>query len=195
MKPLPPSFFRRSSVQVAPDLLGCYLVKQENDVLLLGRIVEVEAYLGADDAASHAFRGLTARNRSMFAAGGVAYVYLIYGMHHCLNVVTGEAGDGQAILIRALEPLRGIERMAQRRGGRPITQLCNGPGKLCQAFAIDRRFDGHDLTAGRVLWLAESTAPVTAIRQGSRIGVRGDEQARTRPWRFYLADSPYISRA
>ncbi|NOZ48942.1 MAG: DNA-3-methyladenine glycosylase [Chloroflexi bacterium] len=193
MSSLAHSFLARPAPLVAPQLLGCYLIKAEGEQTLVGRIVEVEAYLGDEDAASHAYRGLTARNRSMFGPPGLAYVYLIYGVHHCLNVVTGPKNDGQAVLIRAIEPLTGIPLMQERRQQRPLGQLTNGPGKLCQAFGIDRRFDGHDLTQGVGLWLAAGSTPLQNITAGPRIGVRGDDVARSIPWRFYLPHNPFVS--
>jgi len=192
-EPLPRAFFARSAVEVAPDLLGNVLVREIDGHRLAGRIVEVEAYLGREDAASHAFRGPTPRNRSMFGPPGHAYVYLIYGVHHCLNVVTGPEGDGQAVLIRALEPLEGHEIMRFRRGGVPDRQLTNGPGKLCQALGIDRRLDGHDLCVGEILWLEPGPKPSEPICAGPRVGVRGDALALERPWRFYLKDNPFLS--
>ncbi len=186
-------FYERSAVTVARDLLGHWLVREIAGVRLVGRIVETEAYLGEEDAASHAFRGPTPRNRSMFGPPGHAYVYLIYGVHHCLNIVTGPEGKGQAVLIRAVEPLEGIERMRQHRKDVPIRQLTNGPGKLCQAFAIDKSLDGHDLCVGETLWLERGLPPQETICQSPRIGVRGDEKALTRPWRFYLKNNPFVS--
>lgn len=190
---LPLSFFARPAPLVAPDLLGCMLVRKIDGQRLAGRIVETEAYLGREDAASHAYRGPTARNRAMFGPPGHAYVYLIYGVHHCLNVVTGPKEEGQAVLIRALEPLAGLESMRARRGRRALQDLCSGPGKLCQAFAIDRSLDGHDLMAGVGLWLEAGPPPATSILAGPRVGVRGDGLALQRPWRFYLQGNPHVS--
>jgi DNA-3-methyladenine glycosylase len=190
---LPRVFYARSAIEVAPALLGKVLVREHGGVRLAGRIVEVEAYLGEEDAASHAFRGPTPRNRSMFGPPGHAYVYLIYGVHHCLNIVTGPEGEGQAVLIRALEPLEGLEIMRQRRGRVPDRHLTNGPGKLCQALAIDRRLDGHDLCLGELLWVEDGPPPAEPICRGPRVGVRGDERALTRPWRFFLQGNRYVS--
>ena len=192
-EPLPRSFYARSAVEVAPDLLGSVLVRVWQGRVLRGRIVEVEAYLGSEDAASHAYRGPTPRNRSMFGPPGHAYVYLIYGIHHCLNIVTGPEGEGQAVLIRALEPLEGLDIMRARRGDVSDRNLTNGPGKLCQALAIDRRLDGHDLCLGERLWLEQGPPPSEAICTGPRIGVRGDDLALQRPWRFFLRDNPFVS--
>ncbi|RME85912.1 MAG: DNA-3-methyladenine glycosylase, partial [Caldilineae bacterium] len=192
LAPLPAAFYGRSALEVAPELLGCYLIRDLGHVRLVGRIVEVEAYLGREDAASHAYRGPTPRSRVMFGPAGRAYVYFIYGAHHCLNVVTGAVGEGQAILIRALEPLEGLEEMKRRRRRQAVEQLANGPGKLCQAFAIDRSFSGHDLTRGQALWLARGEE-VGQIYSSPRVGVRGDSRALQAPWRFYVPGSPCVS--
>ncbi len=187
-------FYARHAAEVAPDLLGKILVRVWEGQRLAGRIVEVEAYSGEDDAASHAFRGPTPRNRSMFGPAGHAYVYLIYGVHHCLNIVTGQEGDGQAVLIRALEPLEGLEVMQSLRGKKDLHQLTNGPGKLCQALAIDRKLDGHDLCLGEVLWVESAPPPQEPIMTSPRVGVRGDPLALRRAWRFFLKGNPFVSR-
>lgn len=173
-------------------------------VRLSGRIVEVEAYVGEEDQASHARFGRTMRNAPMYGLPGRAYVYFIYGMHHCFNVVTEREGYPAAVLIRALEPLEGLEEMrvrrwpepAEGRGDRPDEQLTSGPARLCQALGIDRRFDGADLCApGALLFLEEDASiPDGAVVTGPRIGVRGDEVAVTIPWRFYVRDSQHVSR-
>ncbi|NPA90098.1 MAG: DNA-3-methyladenine glycosylase [Chloroflexi bacterium] len=193
--PIPRSFYDRPTVQVAQELLGHYLVREYEGQLLVGRIVETEAYVGLDDKASHASVGRTARNAVMFGPPGYAYVYLIYGVHHCLNVVTERPGYPAAVLIRALEPVEGVEVMRRLRGGRADRELTNGPGKLCQALAIDLRFNGHDLCLGRELWVAQGeSVPPEEIVRGPRVGVRGDERALTVPWRFAIRGNPYVSR-
>ena len=169
-----------------------------------GRIVEVEAYIGEEDQASHARFGRTKRNAPMYGPPGHAYVYFIYGMHHCFNVVTEREGYPAAVLIRALEPLEGLEEMRVRRwseptdepGGRPDTRLTSGPARLCQALDIDRHFDGADLCAPDALLFLEEEAsiPDEDVVTGPRIGVRGDEVAVTIPWRFYVRDNRYVSR-
>ncbi len=195
LEPLPRSFYNRDTVQVAKDLLGAYLVRELEGRLLVGRIVETEAYVGPDDRASHASVGRTSRNAAMFGPPGYAYVYVIYGVHHCLNVVTEREGFPAAVLIRALEPIEGIEVMRKLRGGRPDRELTNGPGKLCQALAIDLRFYGHDLCAGREVWIAsDGLRPGEDVVQAPRVGVRGDERALTVPWRFAIKGNPYVSR-
>lgn len=185
--PLPRDFFLRPTLVTARDLLGRTLVRMLDGQRLAGRISEVEAYIGEDDLASHAARGITPRNRPMYGSGGQAYVYLIYGMYHCLNVVTEGEGFPAAVLIRAIQPLEGLARMESHRPGRPRRSLADGPAKLCQALAIDRRLDGWDLTAGAALWL-EAGAPVSeeAVRATPRINVGGDALARTIPWRFVV---------
>ena len=195
LRPLPRAFYDRDTVQVARDLLGALLVREIDGQFLVGRIVETEAYVGLDDKASHASVGLTERNQVMFGPPGYAYVYVIYGVHHCLNVVTEQEGFPAAVLIRALEPLAGIEMMRQHRGGRPDVELTNGPGKLCQALGIDLNLYGHDLTQGTVLWIAEGV-PVDDkdVVIGPRVGVRGDRRARTVPWRFAIHGNPYVSK-
>jgi DNA-3-methyladenine glycosylase len=195
MTALPPAFFARPPVLVAPDLLGCLLVREWAGERLAGRVVEVEAYGGAEDAASHAHRGPTDRNRVMFGPAGHAYVYFIYGMHFCLNAVTGQEGEASAVLIRAVEPAAGIETMRRRRGQNKVQALCNGPGKLCQALAIDRALNGLDLTLGSGLWLESGPRPSEGIVIGPRLGVRGDAAALAAPWRFWLAGNPFVSRA
>jgi DNA-3-methyladenine glycosylase len=184
--PLPPGFYSRPTLDVARDLLGRTLVRTLDGRCLTGRICEVEAYVGEADLASHAARGPSARNRSMYGPGGLAYVYLIYGLHHCLNVVTEAAGFPAAVLIRTIEPLEGLAAMQANRAG-PLHRLVDGPAKLCQALAIDRRLDGHNLTAGIELWLeAGEPVPDAAVQTTPRVNVGGDERSKTIPWRFVL---------
>jgi DNA-3-methyladenine glycosylase len=194
---LPRSFYARPTLKVARELLNQRLVRAFEGHRLSGRIVEVEAYVGMEDAASHARFGETERNAAMFGPPGHAYVYLIYGIHHCLNLVTQERGFPAAILIRALEPIEGLEIQQRLRGPeRPFKDLTRGPGRLCQALAIDRSFDARDLcTPESPLWVEkEPGAPPEVIAQSPRIGVTGDEEARSIPWRFYIQDSPWVSR-
>lgn len=197
-------FYARDTLTVARELLGQRLVRLLEGKRASGRIVEVEAYTGEQDKASHARFGRTRRNRPMYGPPGHAYVYLIYGIHHCLNVVTERDGFPAAILIRALEPLEGIEAMRRRRqtavaggrGNRPNVLLTSGPGRLCQALGIDRRFDGADLCApDALLFVTEDAAvPDEAVATGARVGVRGDEVAVTVPWRFTIQGNRYVSR-
>lgn len=190
---LPRSFFARPSPEVGPDLLGRILVRRAGDGrLLTARIVEAEAYQ-EDDPASHSFRGRTNRTEVMFGPPGHAYVYFTYGMHHCMNVVTGSTGEGSAVLLRAAEPLEGLEEMARRRGTNDPRALCSGPGRLCQALGIDRAENGLDLVRGRQLWLLEGV-PFTQskISVGSRVGITSGTE---RPWRFSVKGDRFVSRA
>lgn len=196
MSRLERDFFARDTLVVARELLGQRLVRLLEGKRLSGYIVEVEAYIGEEDQASHAHPGRTARNATMYGPAGHAYVYLIYGMHHCLNIVTDREGYPAAILIRALEPVEGIEEMRARRGNRPLTQLTSGPARLCQALAIDRRLDGADMCAPEAHLFVERGTPVPdeSVATSPRVGVRGDEVALTVPWRFYIHGNSYVSR-
>ena len=192
-QPLPADFYQRPTLEVARDLLGRTLVRTLLGQRLAGRISEVEAYVGEDDLASHAARGPSPRNRAMYGPGGLAYVYLIYGMYHCLNVVTEGAGFPAAVLIRSIEPLEGRESMKENRASGARNGLTDGPAKLCQALALDRRLDGHDLAAGVELWLeAGEPVPDAAVQTTPRINVGGDPQARSVPWRFVLRYPPTL---
>ncbi len=192
MAPIPRPFFARSGPEVAPELLNKLLVRGGR----VGRIVEVEAYAGAVDPASHAFRGRTARNATMFGPAGHLYVYFTYGMHFCANVVCGAEGEASAVLLRALTAVDGIEEMRAARGpaGRRDRDLCSGPGKLCQAFGLDRSFDGADLVTGGLGVTVDDDGTPPPARPGvsGRIGisVAGDV-----PWRFYVAGAVGLSRS
>jgi DNA-3-methyladenine glycosylase len=189
---LPRSFYRRPSLEVAPDLLGRTLARVLPDgTRLAGRIVEVEAYR-EDDPASHSFRGRTARTEVMFGPPGHLYVYFTYGVHFCMNVVAGEVGEGSAVLLRAAEPLEGLDRMAAHRGLTDPRLLCSGPGRLCQAFAVGRPQNGVDLVRGAEVRI-EAGTPVVAgqVLAGPRVGIR---VATDRPWRFVAAESRFVSR-
>jgi DNA-3-methyladenine glycosylase len=189
-------FFARDTLSVARDLLGRWLVRRLGGERVSGRIVEVEAYIGEEDEASHARPGRTRRNEPMYGPPGHAYVYLIYGMYHCFNVVTEHEGFPAAILIRALEPLEGLGTMRERRGDRPDEQLVSGPGRLCEALGIDRQFDGADLCAPDARLFLETGEPVSddRVAMGPRINVRGNETALNAPWRFYVEGNRYVSR-
>jgi len=189
---LPRSFFTRPSPEVGPDLLGRILVRRVDDgTLLTARIVEAEAYQ-EDDPASHSYRGRTNRTEVMFGPAGHVYVYFTYGMHHCMNVVTGSTGEGSAVLLRAAEPLEGLEEMARRRGTNDPRMLCSGPGRLCQALGIDRAENGLDLVRGRQLWLLEGApVPPSMISVGSRVGITSGTE---RPWRFSVRGDRFVSR-
>lgn len=183
---------------VAPKLLGQYLVHRTKRETYVARIVETEAYGGsyrrqADDGA-HSFRGLTKRTEPMFCAGGVAYVYLIYGMYHCVNVVTGPAGEGQAVLIRAVEPICGIEAMAANRGlAKAGVNLTNGPGKLCQAMNITLAQNRLDLTGTELFIARPAEKKRFSVVQTKRVHIDYAVKGNHFPWRFYIRNNPYVS--
>ncbi|WCK54428.1 DNA-3-methyladenine glycosylase [Aneurinibacillus sp. Ricciae_BoGa-3] len=219
---LPQEFYSRNTIDVARDLLGKYLIHQSDSSCRAGKIVETEAYMGPEDKAAHSYNGRrTDRNEVMYGPPGYAYVYFIYGKHFCINAVTAAVGSPEAVLIRALEPVSGIEEMALARYGKPgpLTTkerygLTNGPGKLCQALGINRSDNGrflggdglyissglpfqpegeHPQLEGQDLQLpnpAQSFEVVCA----PRIGVDYAEEAAAYPWRFYIKDSPFVSR-
>jgi DNA-3-methyladenine glycosylase len=229
MHPLPRSFYDRDALEVAPELLGKILVRVPPGspagvrapgdsgasgasrggssptpaAVRTGRIVEIEAYRGEADAASHAFRGRTPRSATMFGPAGHLYVYFTYGMHHCANVVCGPDGTPGAVLLRALEPLQGTEAMRAARfgpagSGRPADSLCSGPGRLCQALGIDRSHDGADLVLGEQgIWVAagEGGVEVPVVSSGPRIGLgeRVGAVAMSRPWRYWIEGNRNVS--
>jgi DNA-3-methyladenine glycosylase len=196
MSRLSRDFYAGDTLTVARGLLGRRLVRILDGNRLSGRIVEVEAYIGEADQASHARPGRTRRNAPMYGPPGHAYVYLIYGMYHCLNVVTERQGFPAAILIRGLEPLEGLAVMRERRGGRPDEQLTSGPGRLCEALSIDRQLDRADLCAPDARLFLEMGEPVSdnSVAVGPRINVRGNKKALEAPWRFYVEGNRYVSR-
>ncbi|WP_456377404.1 DNA-3-methyladenine glycosylase [Thiolapillus sp.] len=190
MSRLSPDFFARDAVSVARDLLGKLLLRSHHGKTLGGIIIETEAYLGEEDSACHASRGCTPRTRVMYGAPGHYYVYLIYGMYHMLNIVTGEQGHPQAVLVRALQPVQGMELMRELRGGVVNNRLCDGPGKLCQALAIDRELNARPVDSD-VLWL-ENVLQMTQgrILAGPRVGIGyADQEDQRKPWRFILEDA------
>lgn len=200
LRPLPPEWYARRAEDVARDLLGRYLVRtMPNGQRLVARLVETEAYQGEGDRASHAWQGpKTARSRRLFRDGGHAYVYLIYGIHYCMNAVASSQKDGHAVLLRAAEPVEGEERMAALRGmagrKRRPGDVGGGPGKLCQALAIDGSFDGVPLWEG-VLQITEGEpVPDEEIATGGRIGVDYAGEAAEWPLRFAIAGHPHMSR-
>lgn len=187
-RPLPLRFFARDPLEVAPDLLNKLIARNRR----VGRIVEVEAYRGADDPASHAFRGPTPRNEVMFGPAGRLYVYRSYGIHWCANVVCGTDGVAGAVLLRAVEPVRGLPAMrADRPKAKQDADLGAGPGKLCAALGISGDHDGVDLRKGPVRLLDDGVAPPERPARGVRIGI---SRAIEHPWRFGVADSPALSR-
>jgi DNA-3-methyladenine glycosylase len=212
---LPRSFYLRPTITVARELLGMFLIRRVRKHWLVGRIVEVEAYLSEKDPASHAYRGKTKRNEVMFLRGGHLYVYFTYGMHFCSNVVTEAEGIARAVLLRAVEPVEGIEVMVRNRGlnkrddlipritvrGRGINptfadetllNLCSGPAKLCQSFGIGRKENGTDLCDNQI-WLANDTytSRRVTIAASKRVGVNNGARHK---WRFYIKGSLYVSK-
>ena len=187
-------WFDRPAAEVAVDLLGARIVHESPDGVVGGRIVEVEAYQGPEDLAAHSARGRTARTATMFGPPGFLYVYLIYGLHHCLNVVTGPGTKPEAVLVRALEIDEGLEIARGRRGtGVLDTRLAAGPGNAGRALGIDRALDGTDLLTGPVR-IHPSPRPVPALRCGPRIGVAYAGPWAAQPLRFWIADDPHVSR-
>ena len=188
------AWFDRPAAALAPDLLGARLVHDSADGCVGGRIVEVEAYQGPEDLAAHSARGQTARNAVMFGQPGHLYVYLIYGLHHCLNVVAGPGDKPEAVLIRALEIDEGVTLARHRRGERaPDHRLAAGPGNVGQALGVDRTLNGTDLLAGPVR-LQPREGPMPPIQRGPRIGVDYAADWAASPLRFWIADDRHRSR-
>jgi DNA-3-methyladenine glycosylase len=211
------SFYLRPTLAVARELLGKYIVRKNDGESLIGMIVEVEAYLGLKDPASHTYRGKTKRNEVMFKEGGHLYVYFTYGMHFCANIVTEEEGIGHAVLLRAIEPVQGIETMRKNRGfeklynhsasSRSLNQraehapgstkknndlnLTNGPAKLCQAFNIGRSENGTDLLGDEIYLTKGISIRKSQILSSQRIGIT---QAKEKRWRFCLKGNKFVSR-
>lgn len=179
---LPRAFYARDTLQVAQDLLGTFLVHRVDGLCRIGRIVEVEAYLGAHDLAAHSSKGITPRTQVMFGPPGFSYVYLIYGMHHCMNVVTEPEGHGAAVLIRALEPVQHV--LGNTRG----------PGLSCKAMGIDRRLNGHDLESDDFYIAAPASNEALPIVRRPRIGVAFAGEWAAQPLRLYIENSNFISR-
>lgn len=176
--------------EAAPRLIGSHLVRQIGDQALVGRIVEAEAY-DESDAASHSYGGERPTTSIMFGPAGFLYVYFTYGMHYCCNVVTGQVGEGSAVLIRALEPLQGEAVMQRHRHDRQGIELTNGPAKLCQALQIDKSWSGHDLTQSPLQLIIQPPLPQESLVQTTRIGI---SRAQDRPWRWYEAGNKYVSK-
>jgi DNA-3-methyladenine glycosylase len=190
---LPRSFYQQPTVDVARQLLGKYLVRKHPHGTAVGRIVETEAYIGPEDKACHAARGRTVRNEVMFGPAGHAYVYFIYGFHHMLNIVTEGVDFPAAVLIRAVEPVKGVELMQARRGTGKVTNLASGPGKLCEAFAIDRSLNGSDV-CGKVLYVEDTAEPATNVVTTPRIGVDYAGKWKNKPLRFLIGGNPFVSK-
>lgn len=193
---LPLAFYNRGEVvQIAKDLLGKYLFTQVDGVITAGKIVETEAYNGRTDKACHAYHKRTNRNEIMYAQGGHAYVYLCYGIHHLFNVVTNKEGSADAVLIRALEPVMGVEEMKLRRGNVPFNKLTAGPGTLSQALGIKVALQNKASLVGSEVWLAERRSEeVGEIETDVRIGVDYAEEDTLLPWRFYIKHNKFVSR-
>jgi len=186
------SFYCRNTLTVAKQLLGKLLVRELPEGKVAGKIVEVEAYRGSDDPASHAYKGKTQRNQIMFGEGGYAYIYFIYGKHFCLNVTTEKVGVPGAVLIRAVEPVYGIEIMKRKRRTENVRNLTNGPGKLTQAMDITVELNGWDLTRGEKLYICDLDVvePFEVVSSG-RIGVKAGAD---KPWRFFIKGNLFVSR-
>ncbi len=194
---LPRKFYTRPVITVAKELLGKVLVKNEGKTILAGRIVEVEAYDGNIDEASHSFKGKTKRNEVMFNEGGFLYVYFTYGAHFCCNVVAGKKNHGAAVLIRAVEPIYGIDKMIKKRFERKlksekeIFNLTSGPGKVCKAFGFDKEHSGIDLTGKSIYLLNAPKLQKNKIGVSKRIGISKSVDL---PWRFFEIGNPFLSR-
>ncbi len=183
---LPSSFYERPAPDLAVALLGCTLLRRLGEEWVGGIITETEAYT-EDDEASHSFRGLTNRNAAMFQKAGTLYVYRIYGIHFCLNISSGKEGQGEAVLIRSIEPRFGIDRMRELRSWpepKPLRGLCNGPGKLAQAMAIDLSLNGIFLDSSSEIQLESAAPPLTKVQKGPRIGITKNAE---QPWRFLIS--------
>jgi len=179
---LPRPFYDRDTTRVAQELLGKWLVHKAGDTERIGKIVEVEAYLGEHDLAAHSSKGLTERTKIMFGPPGHAYVYLIYGIHHCMNIVTERDGHASAVLLRAVEPVKNLEGRTQ------------GPGLLCRAMHIDRRLNGHDLLSDNFFIAEPDSSEKISIVKRPRIGVDYAKHWAKRNLRFYIKDNPFVSR-
>jgi len=184
------TFFSRYTPDVARELLGCLVVREIGGRTLSGRVVEVEAYRGSDDPASHSYRGPTKRSSIMFGEAGHVYVFFSYGFHWCLNFTTEVEGQPGAVLIRALEPLEGVEEMVRNRGVSEVARLTNGPGKLTRALAIDGAFNDEDLVKSKRIYVLSREEPVR-VRASARVGIsRGREQQ----WRYFVEGNPFVSK-
>jgi DNA-3-methyladenine glycosylase len=189
--PLPRSFYQQSTLSVASALLGKYLYRKWRNSYIVGKIVETEAYIGEDDPACHAARGKTRRNAIMYGPPGFTYIYFIYGMYFCLNVVTESEGFPAAVLIRAVEPIDGIEQMKKFRKIEDVQNLSNGPGKLCQAFHLDRKQNGMDLCGMELFITHGEEIAGTSVVRSKRVGIKvGVDHL----WRFFIKNNSYVSK-
>jgi len=189
------NFYQQPTLQVAEQLIGKLLIRTVGKQHLIGKIVETEAYIGENDSACHAAKGLTPRTEVMFGEAGFSYIYLVYGMHFMLNIVTEKSNYPAAVLIRAVEPLKGISTMQSYRNTE-IKELCNGPAKLCQAFAINKDLNNWDLTKGQALWLEDSDSQSkNEVIRSTRIGIHyANKKDRDAKWRFCHKNSGFVSR-
>ena len=195
-------FYNRDTLEVARELLGKKLVTVENNIITSGKIVEVEAYMGLQDKAAHSYGGRrTKRVEVMYGKPGVAYIYFIYGLYYCMNVVAREEGIAQAVLIRAVEPLEGKGVISKRRFDKEydelkkkeIINLTSGPSKLCMALNIDKSMNGEDLLGNRI-YIEEGNKEEFYIEESPRIGIDYAEEAKNYPWRFFISGNPYVSK-
>jgi len=197
MQKLPISFYTRNVQIVAKELLGKIFVRKYSSSFLSGRIVEVEAYDGSVDESAHSFIGKTKRNEVMFNGGGLLYVYFTYGMHFCANVVTGKVNEGCAVLIRAVEPIDGIDLMSQNRfhkislSEKEKLNLTNGPAKFCQAFAITKEQNGISLLSDEIFIINANKINPSEIVNSKRIGIKKSVDL---PWRYFIKDNPFVSK-
>lgn len=186
-------FYQKDACSLAQNLLGQVLCRRMGKKMLKGRIVETEAYCGISDKGCHAYGNRrTSRTNILYGPGGYAYVYIIYGLHFCMNVTAGKAGDPQCVFLRALEPMDGVEIMQANRKTEQIKHLTNGPGKLCQALAIDKSLYGADLTTGEALWIERGEKPAH-ISAGPRVNIDYAGEDALLPYRYYITDNPYVS--
>jgi DNA-3-methyladenine glycosylase len=191
-RPLPRSFFLKPTLDVARSMIGKILVRRYRGSLLAGIIVEVEAYHGFDDMASHAYGRREGRSAMMYSTGGIAYVYFTYGMYHCLNVVTEHEGYPAAVLIRALEPVAGVTIMQRLRGTMQIHNLTNGPGKMCMALNITRRENGASLSSKQLFLTTGKIISPESVGTSRRIGISRSVE---HEWRFFLKGNPFVSQS
>lgn len=188
------SFYERNAEEVAKDLLGKYLVSKKNEGRTVGRIVETEAYLGEEDPASHSHEGSkTERTEVMYGPPGHAYIYLIYGMYNCFNIVTGVEGKPEGVFIRALEPVEGIKLMKKRRDRNDKSELTSGPGKLCMAMGIDKKMKGMDLTGDKLYVLEEEQPKDFEIKEAKRINIDYAGEAKEWKLRFFIDGNEHVS--
>ncbi|TDO73387.1 DNA-3-methyladenine glycosylase [Halanaerobium saccharolyticum] len=189
-------FYQKDAVQTAKDLLGKILVRKYEGKTIKVKIVDTEAYLGAEDKASHAYNNRkTKRTETMFARGGLAYIYLIYGMYYCFNIVTAEVDNPHAVLIRAVEPVAGLQFIKENRNikSKKIEDLTNGPGKLSQALKIDKSLDGCDLVKSNKLYLLDNKDEDFKIEAAPRVNIDYAEEYKNKKWRFYIKKNKFVS--